>query len=323
MSSYVRAYEGSEPYLFVSYAHKDSELVLPKIQELYSRKYRVWYDEGIAPGSEWPQNIARHLSSADVVLVFVSKYSLDSPNCNNEVSVAVSLKKNIIQISLDSVSKHPLLKDTPTLNYQEDLIDELIDKGLLNDQLIGDGVSGYQYAIGRKKAFNIWNLLLGFAAVLAVAFSISLYGLYNGWFDNLLPAKQQTVIASAAPTATREETVSIGNNIIGSVLPVKFQSDEEKEAVYQLLGWTQDSEMTYNDLMGLEHITHLGLSSEPVTDLSFAIYLPNLEVITLSGSQVSDLSPLVNCPKLQKVQVTADMLPLTLPEVWDFQIEVI
>ena len=45
-------YEGKEPYIFISYAHKDSDRVFPILEELDRRGYRVWYDDGIAPGSE-------------------------------------------------------------------------------------------------------------------------------------------------------------------------------------------------------------------------------------------------------------------------------
>ena len=45
------AYSGDEPYLFISYAHKDSERVLPVILSLQEKGFRVWYDEGIEVGS--------------------------------------------------------------------------------------------------------------------------------------------------------------------------------------------------------------------------------------------------------------------------------
>ena len=92
MSDYVRAYEGNKPYIFVSYAHLNSETVLPVIRALRDQKYRVWYDEGISPGSEWPENIERHLYGADTVLVFVSADSLLSDNCENEVRAAAGQK---------------------------------------------------------------------------------------------------------------------------------------------------------------------------------------------------------------------------------------
>jgi hypothetical protein len=39
------AYTGSEPYLFVSYSHRDTAKVYPILDALHDRKYRIWYDE--------------------------------------------------------------------------------------------------------------------------------------------------------------------------------------------------------------------------------------------------------------------------------------
>ena len=63
-----KPYEGSEPYIFISYAHADREDVFAVLSELYARGYRIWFDEGITPGSEWPENIAQHLSAASLVI---------------------------------------------------------------------------------------------------------------------------------------------------------------------------------------------------------------------------------------------------------------
>lgn len=47
------AYTGKEPYLFVSYSHKDTEMVYPILDALYDRKYRIWYDESCENGSDF------------------------------------------------------------------------------------------------------------------------------------------------------------------------------------------------------------------------------------------------------------------------------
>ena len=49
----MRAYKGENPYIFVSYAHKDKDIVYPVIEELQNRGYRIWYDEGIEASEEW------------------------------------------------------------------------------------------------------------------------------------------------------------------------------------------------------------------------------------------------------------------------------
>ncbi|MBO4839226.1 MAG: toll/interleukin-1 receptor domain-containing protein [Lachnospiraceae bacterium] len=46
------SYEGGRPYIFISYAHKDCDKVIPVLEDLNRRGYRVWYDDGIEPGSE-------------------------------------------------------------------------------------------------------------------------------------------------------------------------------------------------------------------------------------------------------------------------------
>ena len=56
-------YRGEEAYIFVSYAHKDSYRVWPIVARLQLDGYRVWYDEGIDPGTEWDENIASHVKN--------------------------------------------------------------------------------------------------------------------------------------------------------------------------------------------------------------------------------------------------------------------
>lgn len=94
-------YEGNEPYIFISYAHKDSKRVYPILEELNRRGYRVWYDDGIAPGSEWPENIAQHLSGCALTLAFISPSSIASDNCRREVTFALSKRKPFLGIILE------------------------------------------------------------------------------------------------------------------------------------------------------------------------------------------------------------------------------
>ena len=94
------AYKGDEPYLFISYAHKDSDTVLPVIARLQKEGYRIWYDEGIAPGSSWDVYISEHLDKSCNVLAFLSKAFLKSQNCRDELALTRSkgISMNIIYI---------------------------------------------------------------------------------------------------------------------------------------------------------------------------------------------------------------------------------
>ena len=103
----LQAYEGQEPFVFVSYAHKDTDKVMGVLTELDRRGYRIWYDDGIVPGSEWPENIAEHLTNSAMVLAFISQNSIDSPNCRREVTFALSKRKPFLSVVLEKTEMSP------------------------------------------------------------------------------------------------------------------------------------------------------------------------------------------------------------------------
>ena len=99
----VVPYEGNDPYIFISYSHKDTDRVMPVIRVLKENGFRVWYDEGIDPGSEWPESIAQHLNGSTVCIYFISENSLQSNNCKREVNFALSKNKGFLSIVLEPV----------------------------------------------------------------------------------------------------------------------------------------------------------------------------------------------------------------------------
>lgn len=90
-----------KPYIFISYAHKDSKTVLPIIETLKQHDVPIWYDEGIEAGTEWPATIEQKLVNCSAVLVFVSPASVQSQNCRNEINLALSLKKDMLTAYLE------------------------------------------------------------------------------------------------------------------------------------------------------------------------------------------------------------------------------
>ena len=89
----MTVYEGREPYIFISYAHKDSHRVLPIVEALAEKGYRIWYDAGIEAGTEWPEYIATHLLSCGAMLAFLSESFDSSHNCRREINYAIDKKK--------------------------------------------------------------------------------------------------------------------------------------------------------------------------------------------------------------------------------------
>ena len=97
-------YEGDLDYIFVSYAHKDAPTVIPIIEALQARGYRIWFDSGIEAGSEWPEYIAEHLDSCACFLAFMSEAASASHNCRREINRAIKLKKNTLVAFIDDVN---------------------------------------------------------------------------------------------------------------------------------------------------------------------------------------------------------------------------
>ena len=94
-------YDGDKPYLFISYSHADEKVVFPLLQGIQQAGFRFWMDRGIEVGTEWSNNIADRLSRCEAVIFFVSKKSVQSENCLDEIACAKSHKKTAILIFLE------------------------------------------------------------------------------------------------------------------------------------------------------------------------------------------------------------------------------
>lgn len=99
-----KPYSGSEPYIFVSYAHKDKERVIPVLKMLCQRGFRVWYDEGIDPGTEWDDYIAEHVYRCGCMIAFLSANYVASDNCRDELNFARDLQKERLLIYLEETT---------------------------------------------------------------------------------------------------------------------------------------------------------------------------------------------------------------------------
>jgi hypothetical protein len=104
------AYQGSDPYIFVSYAHSDAEVVYPELKALRDAGFNVWYDEGISPGTVWRDELAEHLASCSLFLFYISPRSVLSSNCNKEVNFALGKERPFLNVFLEKTSLTPGLE---------------------------------------------------------------------------------------------------------------------------------------------------------------------------------------------------------------------
>jgi hypothetical protein len=96
----IEAYRGGKPYAFASYSHKNMKEVFGVIKKLADSRFRVWYDEGIEPGNEWPEEVGKALTGCRLFLVFMSPAAMDSRNVRNEINFASAENKSIMVVFL-------------------------------------------------------------------------------------------------------------------------------------------------------------------------------------------------------------------------------
>lgn len=104
------AYRGTEPYVFVSYAHLDQKSVFAEIKRFNEAGFHVWYDEGIAPGNEWSDEIAEALSKCTVFVVMLTSISAPREAVLNEISFALDEGKPLLAIYLEDTKLPPGLR---------------------------------------------------------------------------------------------------------------------------------------------------------------------------------------------------------------------
>lgn len=136
----VIPYEGSEPYIFLSYCHKDSASVYPLFEQMVKDGYRVWYDNGNNAGDDWPENIAEHLKRSHICLAFISAQSSDSHNCRTEISFAIECRKKLVPVLIENFHMPLGMRmQLSSLHYLKKT-DFPSDSGLLNKIYEADGI---------------------------------------------------------------------------------------------------------------------------------------------------------------------------------------
>ena len=73
MAAISRVYNGDDPFVFISYSHRDDKRVCQVANELIDEGYRVWYDDGIETATRFTDVIAEHVERCTSFIIFVSK----------------------------------------------------------------------------------------------------------------------------------------------------------------------------------------------------------------------------------------------------------
>jgi hypothetical protein len=97
----VKSYQGDDPYIFVSYSHRNSAVVYRAVERLCAEYDRLWYDEGIEAGRVWEDKLEEKIRECRCVLAFVSADSVASKHVLAELIMARDYKKQVYPVYLE------------------------------------------------------------------------------------------------------------------------------------------------------------------------------------------------------------------------------
>ena len=128
------AYQGDEPFLFVSYAHDDSSLIFPEMSWLRDSGLNLWYDEGIQVGAEWRQALVDAIAGCSGLIFFATARSVVSANCIRELNFAVDENKPVYVVKLDDAALPDVLR--LSLSDRQPLVRADFDESAYRERLL-------------------------------------------------------------------------------------------------------------------------------------------------------------------------------------------
>ena len=104
-------------YIFISYSHKDNDIIQRALSLLKKYGYRFWYDEGIQVGKEFAEELAVRIANCEQFLLMMSPYAANSLHVHREVHLANEYDKSILVVYLQP-TKLPLALEYSIGNLQ-------------------------------------------------------------------------------------------------------------------------------------------------------------------------------------------------------------
>lgn len=302
MSRFFKPYEGTRPFLFISYAHLQSEEVVSTIRILHERDWRLWYDEGIPAGSDWPANIARHMQDCERVIFFLSARAMESPNCYSEMRTACRMKKPVLVVWLEDAEPDDRWKEILQGKQEIPLIDNAAARA---EAILRSGFVSRRFH--RSFTESLPKGALGLvASLLFFAVSAGALGALRSGLWNPFPQEELQESVSVAEETDKEpeepvpDVVDLGE--AERLFAISFPDADQEKAIRSALNMKED-EIIRGDLAELDQLYICGnmvlKSLEKVTfDEDGVCRVNGAPVIR---GQVSDLSLFPYAVRIEKL----------------------
>jgi hypothetical protein len=94
--------DGTEPYIFVSYSHVNTDAVYKILNRLDKERFRLWYDDTMEIGEDFREELKTRIEGCGAFLLFISKASMGSKYVGMEIITAFKNNKRIFPIYLEA-----------------------------------------------------------------------------------------------------------------------------------------------------------------------------------------------------------------------------
>jgi hypothetical protein len=279
------AYKGDAPYVFVSYAHKNSVTVFSHITRLHQEGFRIWYDEGIDPGTDWSDEIAVALAQAEIFLVFISQAAIESHNVRKEIVFAIDQKKPMLCVHVEEVDM-PLGLKMQLGNIQALLENRFHDKEQFYDRMFNalrpEQTRGTPSPLTNRPLAKQLSFLERHRRKVLLLAGLLLLGIGAAC---LVPHFFSQTVSFADPrleSALRQEL----SKKYGSIRPEELSS---------LKGKISLAGLGLSDIAPLRHlqgVQMLNMENNQIADIAPLAALKELMVLGLGNNCIQDLRPL-------------------------------
>jgi hypothetical protein len=91
--------------VFISYARQNKPDVEQLVEHLRVLGCETWHDSSLHGGQDWWEEILRQIADCDTFIAIISREALNSKACELEFDWAESLKKPVLPVSLDPLTR--------------------------------------------------------------------------------------------------------------------------------------------------------------------------------------------------------------------------
>jgi len=279
MSEFFKPYEGKRPFLFISYAHRQSDQVVDTVRILHDKGYRLWYDEGIPAGNDWPATIARHMQSCERVVFFLSERALESPNCFSEMNAAARQKKPVLLVWLEETEVPERWRELLAGKPEIPLLPGAAERA---EAILRSGFVPRRFHASWREKIPWRGVALFFSALLFLAAAGGLGALATGRWEPL-PAPEPSAAAETPapePVPTAPPILELGE--AERYFAISIDNAQVERAIRRALGQTEGEIYRWQ----LAEITQLHFCGNMVLDGPEAVTFDADGVCRVNGAPV-------------------------------------